>query len=141
MFTFQSLPSFRGAILLTLPELLNVLLHGLVDATLQLWAVSARKENLKPDEKGSQEDGLDEIVQKSRRPPLKLAVSNKLRYPAHNVDRSRPVVRSSSVGRRQVVRKGGCTEEDRSEDSSGDRLHQDVQCRVHGSCGGAGIKG
>jgi hypothetical protein len=124
MFTFQPLLSFRGAILLALPELLNVLLNGLIDTALQLGAVSARKEDLKPDEKGRQEDSLDEIVQESRCPALELAVSNKLRYPAHNVDGTCPVIRSSSVGGSQMVRKGGGTKEDGSEDCSGDRLHE-----------------
>jgi hypothetical protein len=53
---------FRRPVRLALLELLDVLIDGLIDAALQLWAVAKREENLEPNEEWRQEGGLDEIV-------------------------------------------------------------------------------
>jgi hypothetical protein len=57
-----SLCLFHRPVRLALLELLDVLLNGLVDAALQLWAVAEREENLEPNEEWRQEDSLDEVV-------------------------------------------------------------------------------
>lgn len=51
------------ALLLALPELLNLQVNGLVYSALQFGAVAELEEYLEPYEEGCQEDGLHKVVQ------------------------------------------------------------------------------
>ena len=134
---------FSGAILifLTLAEFPDVLLNGLVDATLQLWTVAKREEDLEPHKKRCEENGLYEIVEQRRGSSLELAVSNELRYPTDNVYCDCPVVGGGPVRRCQVVGNGCRTDENGREHGSGDGLHEYVQGRIQGSSCRSDIKG
>lgn len=70
---------FRSGLLL--PELGNVLKHQFLDTSLQLRSIAEGEQGFQPDEQGSQEDRLEQIVQQSRRTTLKLPVANELCYP------------------------------------------------------------
>lgn len=59
-------------------ELCDLDLNLLLDASLKLRAIAKHEEDLQPHEHGSKEDGLDEVVEQSRRPSLKGTVSDEL---------------------------------------------------------------
>ena len=135
--------SFSRAVLLflTLPEFLDVLLNGLVDATLQLRTVAKREEDLEPHKKRSEENGLYKVVEQRWSSSLKLAVPDELRYPTGDVYCDCPVVGGGTIRRCQVVGNSGRTNEKGCEHGSGYRLHEYVQGRIQGRSCRADIKG
>lgn len=143
MSSISSIALFCRAVLglvFALLELLNLLLNSLVYPTLQFRTVAELEENLEPDKERGQEYSLDEIVQQSWRPSLKLSVSNKLRNPACNVDRASPGVDGHAVLRCKMVRIRSTADQYRSNHGSCDGLHQDVQGRVEHGCSSADVE-
>jgi hypothetical protein len=128
------------ALFLALLNLLDLQLNSLVYATFELRTVAELEEYLEPHEKRSQEDGLDKIVQQSRRPSFKFSMSNELRNPACNVNRASPRVGCRAIRRCEVIRIRGASDEYRDNHGACDRLHQDVQGRVEYSCGSADVE-
>lgn len=141
--TQRKYSSFSRAVLLflTLAEFLDVLLDGLVDATLQLRTVAEREQDFKPHKKRCEENGLYEIVEQRRGSSLELAVPNELRYPTDNIYCDCPVVGGGPVRRCQVVGNSCRTDENRREHGSGNGLHEYVQGRIQGGSCRADIKG
>jgi hypothetical protein len=126
---YFELDSFRRAILallLALLELLDLLVDRLVYSALQFRAVAKREQDLEPDEEGSQEDCLYEVVQQRRCSSLKLAVSDELGDPACDVDCAGPGVRGCAIRGRKVVCERGAANEDGSDHCTCDRFHEDV---------------
>lgn len=101
-----------GLLRLLLAELGNLNLDGLVDTPLQLRAVAYHEQQFEPDEQGSQEDRLEEVVKQCRGPPLKLAVADKLRDPGDNIYRDGNLVRADGVLQPEVVGPSGGSEAD-----------------------------
>ncbi|RBQ91574.1 hypothetical protein VDGD_20451 [Verticillium dahliae] len=66
-------------------ELGNLLLDGLVDASLKLLSVTQQEQKLEPDEKGRQEDGLDKVIEQRGGALLESTVADELEDPADNV--------------------------------------------------------
>jgi len=130
----RCLLGFRGTaidtFLLLSPELPYFLFYGLVQPTLQLGTVSERKEGLKPDEEGCEEESLNQVVKQCWCPALKFAVPYKLRNPADNVYGARPGIRGRAVRGREVVSIGSPANDERRDHGPRYRLHEDIQCRV-----------
>jgi hypothetical protein len=67
-------------------------------------------------------------------------MSDKLGNPACDVDCASPRVGSRTVCGREVVRIRGAADEERSNHSTCDRFHEDVQGRVQNGSGRADVK-
>jgi hypothetical protein len=128
------------ALLLALLEFINLLLHSLVDATLQLRTVAEREQDLKPDKERGQEECLDQVVEQSRRPAFKLSMSNELCDPTGNIYPTSPVICRGSVRRGQMVAVRGTADENRREEASSNRLHEYVERRVQHCTSGADVQ-
>lgn len=67
-------------------ELSNVLLDLFLHPCLQLPTIAKEEQDLEPDEERGQEEGLHEVVEKSRGTSLKLSMADELKYPSQDKD-------------------------------------------------------
>lgn len=78
---------------------------------LQLRAIPEEEQNLHPDEKGSEQQSLHQIIQQCRGPFLEGTMADELRQPRNHVNATKPVVGARAVGTEKVIRTG-CTADD-----------------------------
>lgn len=117
------------------PELADVLLNGRIESGLQLGSVSKHEQDFKPDKERCQEEGLNQVVQQRRSTTLEDTMTDELGYPGEDVDTDCDVVGRHAVVGGQVVGICCATDQDRSEKTSGNWLHQHIQRTVHyGNC-------
>jgi len=112
---------------LFLSELRNLDLHSLVQSLLQIWPVSKHEEDLHPNKERSQEQGLHQVVEQSRRSAFKLAMSNKLCDPAHDEYATCPFIRSCTVNIEEVVAIDGPRHYEWEDQAAGNWLHKEVE--------------
>lgn len=126
--------------ILRLSVLNNLFLNALVHTVLKLASIAQLEEDLKPDEHGSKEDGLDEIVQESGGAPLEFAVSDKLRNPADDVKNESTPESSIRVVLMQIVAIGRAAHAESGEQESGNGLQEDVEHCVEGGGNGSEVE-
>jgi hypothetical protein len=110
---------FGLSVLRSLVELGNLDLDGLLNASLQLTAVTQLEEELKPDKYGGQEDGLNQIVKQGRSSTLKKTVPNELGNPADNVNGQGSLEGGIRVLDAEEVGKGSAGKAHESKSSAG----------------------
>lgn len=126
--------------ILRLSVLNNLFLNALVHTVLKLASVAQLEEDLKPDEHGSKEDGLDEVVQKSGSTALEFAVSDKLRNPAHYVKNKSTSESSIGVLLVQVVAVGRAAHAECCEQEPSNRLQEDIEYGVEEGSNSSKVK-
>lgn len=121
-------------------ELCDLLADLLVHARLQFRAVAQEEQDLEPHEHGSEEEGLDDVVQEGGGAALEGAVADELEDPARHMDGDGILEGGVRVGQPHVVAKGGGSQADGREDEAGHGLQQQVERRVERGCDGAEVE-
>lgn len=122
----MSLLCLLGLFSLPRAELGNLNRDSLVDTLLELGAVSDHEKKLEPDEQGSEEDGLEEVVQQGGGSTLELAVADKLRDPAYDMDGKGGLVGTLRVLDAEVVCACRGGEADQGQGASSDRFKKEI---------------
>lgn len=112
----------------------NLLLNNLVNTSLELSAIAELEEKLEPDKQRSQEDGLQQVVEKCRGTLLERAVADKLQDPAGDVGAEGDLIRHNRVLKPGKVAGGSDGEAECGEQSARDRLEQDVKASPYDGC-------
>lgn len=79
------------------PELGDVLLNSRVKSGLQLRPIAEHEEDLEPDEEGSEEEGLDHVVEEGGGTTLEDSMADELRDPGEDVDTDGDVVGGHAI--------------------------------------------
>lgn len=98
------------------------MLNALLNAGLELRAVSNLEEELEPDEHGGKEDGLDEIVEEGGGALLECSVADKLGDPRDDVDAKGDLECAGGILEARITSKSGASEAECGKNEAGDGL-------------------
>lgn len=108
------------------PEFGNFLLYLLLNTSLERGAVAQLEQDLEPDEQRGEEDGLDKVVQQSRRSTFKGSVPDELSNPCYNMESECDLKRRGRVLGLEVVGVGGACQTKGGQGKAGDRFKEQI---------------